>query len=143
MKKLGNNFGFIVFLTSLFTIFSCREEFYTETLTYENTLEQIVTVEFFTEVKSEPFRKLVIPPHESKSINWRTSDRQGFCEGVGIIRLTFEDGKSIDYLDEYAVGKSSTNLFNIGIYEGNRSERVWKAKITEAHYEEALADENN
>ncbi len=143
MKKLGNNFWFIVFLTSLFTVLSCKEDTYTVTYIYENTLEQTVTVEFFYGVAYELYDKLVIPPHESKSVSWLRYERETDFENIGTIKLTFEDGKWVSYYNNHEAMKSATNLFGLRVYEGNRSERVWKAKITEAHYKEALGGEKS
>lgn len=143
-KRSGNNLGIFIFLVSLFTALSCKEDTYTVTFIYENTLEQTVTVEFLRNATMELYDKVVISPHESKSKSFHRSEREDYFENIGTIKLTFEDGKCVSYHDNnHEAIKSSTNLFNINIYEGNRYEGVWKTNITEAHYEEALADENN
>ncbi len=143
-KRSGNNLGVFIFLVSLFTALSCKEDSHTVTLTYENTLEQTVTVEFLQDRTMELYDKLVIPPHESKSVSWLRYERETVFEGIDLIRLTFEDGKCVSYHNNNheAIG-SSTNLLNTSSKVYTVENNVLKTKITEAHYEEALGGEKS
>ena len=137
MKK--NGIKLRVFASILCCCIACKEGKYTVTSTYENTLEQNIVISFLN--PPDLLGETTIEPHGKGSINLTLFESETLWGGVTIIKLEFEDGKSIAYSTVLPETDTlHTNLMNFQNYTDYGRYHQFM-QITEKHYQEASKNE--
>lgn len=137
-RQSGNNWRIFLTLIVVVALCSCKEDTYTTKITYENTLQQSLRIEFYQNYHTEKADKvLYLAPNGSTSTQITVFNSEDVFEYTQNIRLVFEDSKSVLYQKQHAQA-SQTNLMSKLNYTYSKDQM--NMKITSAHYNEASGD---